>query len=270
MAIVTLLEPEMRKIIPCLLFAGAAFVVFMGGEFTPSAQADASAVARSAQSFEDVARPNNPVVIELFTSQGCSSCPPADLLASRLAKDDSLLVITRPVTYWDRLGWKDTLAREGNTRLQRAYADKGHEGSGVYTPQIVVNGGGGAVGSREGDIRSLVRRADRTGPRITAVTDASGETMVTINGRSDYMAGVSLIALSSSETVRIGRGENGGRTMHYVNVVKDERNLGSWHGKPMRLVLSPESLNISGADRYAIVVQRPGAGRIVAAKLLDI
>ena len=259
----------MRKIIPCLLFAGAAFVVFMGGEFTPSAQADASAVARSAQSFEDVAHPNNPVVIELFTSQGCSSCPPADLLASRLAKDDSLLVITRPVTYWDRLGWKDTLAREGNTRLQRAYADKGHEGSGVYTPQIVVNGGGGAVGSREGDIRSLVRRADRTGPRIVVVTDASGETMVTINGRSDYMAGVSLIALSSSETVRIGRGENGGRTMHYVNVVKDERNLGSWHGKPMTFALSPENLKVRGADKYAIIVQRPGAGPIVAAKLLD-
>jgi len=260
----------MRKIIPCLLFAGAAFVVFMGGEFAPSAQADASAVARSAQSFEEVALPNNPVVIELFTSQGCSSCPPADLLASRLAKDDSLLVITRPVTYWDRLGWKDTLAREDNTRLQRAYADKGHEGSGVYTPQIVVNGGGGAVGSREGDIRSLVRRADRTGPSITASTDAEGQVIVSISGKSDYMASVSLIALSSSETVRIGRGENGGRVMHYVNVVKDERKLGSWLGKPMTFALALESLSVRGADRYAILIQRPGAGPIVAAKLLDI
>jgi hypothetical protein len=191
------------------------------------------------------------------------------MLARRLAKDDSLLVITRPVTYWDRLGWKDTLAREANTRLQRAYAAKDNEGAGVYTPQIVVNGGGGAVGSREDDIRSLVRRADRSGPRITASRDADGEMTVMINGKSDYMASVSLIALSSSETVRVGRGENGGRTLHFTNVVKDERLLGSWRGKPMRLTIAPEHLNISGADRYAIVLQRPGAGPIVAAKLLD-
>ena len=93
--------------------------------------------------------------------------------------------------------------------------------------------------------------------------------VVTISGKSDYMAGVSLVALSSSESVRIGRGENGGRTVHYTNVVKDERNLGSWRGKPLRLVIPPEYLRIGGADRYAIVVQRPGAGRIVAAKMLD-
>ncbi|MEH6662368.1 MAG: DUF1223 domain-containing protein [Parasphingorhabdus sp.] len=260
----------MSKIIPCLLFTGAALAGLIGLQLTPPAQAGSGSLVTSAQSFDDEARPANPVVIELFTSQGCSSCPPADLLARRLAKDDSLLVITRPVTYWDRLGWKDTLAREDNTRLQRAYADKGDEGSGVYTPQMVVNGGGGAVGSRENDIRSLVRRADRSGPVVTAVPDDSGQMIVTITGKSDYLAGVSLIALSSSETVRIGRGENGGRTMHYVNVVKAERNLGSWRGKPTRFVIARENLTIAGADRYAILVQRPGAGPIVAAKLLDI
>jgi len=260
----------MSKIIPCLLFAGAALTGLVGMQFAPSAQADTGSLVASAQSFDEVARPANPVVIELFTSQGCSSCPPADSLAKRLAKDDSLLVITRPVTYWDRLGWKDTLAREENTQLQRAYADKGDEGSGVYTPQMVVNGGGGAIGSRENDIRSLVRRADRSGPLVTVAPGESGRMIVTITGKSDYLAGVSLIALSSSETVRIGRGENGGRTMHYVNVVKAERNLGSWRGKPTRFVIAPENLTIAGADRYAILVQRPGAGPIVAAKLLDI
>ena len=254
----------MHKIIACLLFAGAAFAALLFLPFVSLAQAD------SARAFGDAARPGNPVVIELFTSQGCSSCPPADRLASRLAKDGSLLVITRPVTYWDRLGWKDTLAREANNRLQRAYAAKNNEGAGVYTPQIVVNGGGAAVGSREGDIRSLVRRADRSGPRISASRDVSGLMKVTISGKSDYMASVSLIALSSSETVRIGRGENGGRTLHFTNVVKDERILGSWRGKPMRLTIAPERLDIDGADKYAIVLQRPGAGPIVAAKLLDI
>lgn len=259
----------MSKIIMCALIGGSAFAGFVGAQLAPTSAAGMVRVTAPTERPDDSGSAN-PVVIELFTSQGCSSCPPADLLARRLAKDDSLLVITRPVTYWDRLGWKDTLAREENTRLQRAYAEKGHQGSGVYTPQMVVNGGGGAIGSRENDIRSLVRRADRSGPLITAVPDASGRLMVTITRKSDYLASVSLIALSSSETVRIGRGENGGRTLHYVNVVKAERNLGSWRGKPMRFAISPEYLKISGADKYAIILQRPGAGPIVAAKLLDL
>ena len=260
----------MRKMIPCLLFAGAAISGFVGMQLAPPAQAGSGRVMTPAQRFDGVTHPANPVVIQLFTSQGCSSCPPADMLANRLAKDDSLLVITRPVTYWDRLGWKDKLAREDNSRLQRAYAAKGNPGAGVYTPQIVVNGGAAAVGSREGDIRSLVRRADRSGPTISAATDASGQTLVSISGKSDYMASVSLIALSSAETVRIGRGENGGRVMHYTNVVKAEQVLGSWRGKPKHFAIPAENLDISGADTYAIVVQRPGAGPIVAAKLLDI
>ncbi len=259
----------MSKIILSALIGGSAIAGFVGAQLAPASAVNSAQVTTPASRSDDAER-SNPVVVELFTSQGCSSCPPADMLARRLAKDDSLLVITRPVTYWDRLGWKDTLAREENTQLQRAYAGKGHEGSGVYTPQIVVNGGGGAVGSRENDIRSLVRRADRSGPLINAATDATGGMVVTIIGKSDYLAGVSLIALSSSETVRIGRGENGGRTAHYVNVVKAERTLGSWRGSPMRLAVPSEYLNISGADKYAIVVQRPGAGPIVAAKLLDI
>ncbi|MEJ6678005.1 DUF1223 domain-containing protein [Parasphingorhabdus sp.] len=132
-------------------------------QFASSAQAGPGQVMTSAQSFDDVTLPANPVDIELFTSQGCASYfpppPHADLLARRLAKDDSLLV-----TYWDRLGWKDTLAREDNTRLQRAYAEKSDAGVGVCTPQIAANGGGGAVGSWENDIRWLVRGATGQAP----------------------------------------------------------------------------------------------------------
>ena len=256
----------MDKIILSTLIAGAAFTGFMGTQLIQSTTANASDVMTPANKGTDPDNDGensfNPVVVELFTSQGCSSCPPADMLASRLAKDDSLLVITRPVTYWDRLGWKDTLAREGNTVLQRAYARKGLSGSGVYTPQIVVNGGGAAVGSREFDVRSLVRLAARTGPTIDVSHNRDGQAIVTISGKSQHMAGVSLLALSSSETVHIGRGENGGRKLHYTNVVKKERNLGSWIGHPDRFVLSKEDLNVAGADRYAIVVQRPGAGAI--------
>ena len=162
----------MSKTILSIMVAGAAFAGFVGTQITQTSAASPNSVPQSvatpANTLDDDSSSSlNPVVIELFTSQGCSSCPPADMLASRLAKDDTLLVISRPVTYWDRLGWKDTLARPQNTALQRAYASKGNEGSGVYTPQIVVNGGDGAVGSREGDIRSIVRRARVVGPEIT-------------------------------------------------------------------------------------------------------
>ncbi|MEP3226356.1 MAG: DUF1223 domain-containing protein [Parasphingorhabdus sp.] len=261
----------MRYIILPAMIAATAFAGFMGAQIAQSSSGSSAQVATPANNFDDATISPTPTVVELFTSQGCSSCPPADMLASRLAKDSSLLVISRPVTYWDRLGWKDTLAREQNTRLQRTYARKGKVGSGVYTPQIVVNGGGGAVGSREGDVRSLVRLAkNNSGPLIETNIDENGFTTVTISGQSRYMAGVALLALSSSETVSVGRGENGGRKLHYTNVVKAERNLGSWDGSSTQFTLSHNDLNIPGADKYAIIVQRPGAGVIVGAKLLEI
>ena len=96
-----------------------------------------------------------PVAVELFTSQGCSSCPPADALIEKLAKEPNIIAITRPVTYWDNMGWKDTLGREANTALQRSYAARGGEGSGVYTPQAMVQGEAAAVGSSEAKLRRL-------------------------------------------------------------------------------------------------------------------
>ncbi len=261
----------MRHIILPAMIAATAFAGFMGVQIAQSSSGASAQVTTPATTFGDETVSPNPIVVELFTSQGCSSCPPADMLASRLAKDSSLLVISRPVTYWDRLGWKDTLAREDNTRLQRTYASKGKAGSGVYTPQMIINGGGGAVGSREGDVRSLVSLAkNANGPVIEASRDETGSVTITISGQSRYMAGVSLLALSSSETVQVGRGENGGRRLHYTNVVKSERNLGSWDGTSMRITLSGKDMNVAGADKYAIIVQRPGAGPIVGAKLLDI
>jgi len=269
----------MSKIILGTMVAGAAFAGFMGSQIAQSSAAQYSSGSESVatpanRSGDGMQSPNpahkNRTVIELFTSQGCSSCPPADMLAKRLAKDDSLLVISRPVTYWDRLGWKDTLARPENTDLQRSYASKGNAGSGVYTPQIVVNGGDGAVGSREGDIRSIVRRSRMAGPEIQVDRDDMGQVIVTISGKSRHMASVSLLALSSSETVQVGRGENGGRKLHYTNVVKAETNLGSWAGEKVSFPLAATSLNIAGADKYAVILQRPGAGAIVGAKLLNI
>lgn len=210
-----------------------------------------------------------PVVLELFTSQGCSSCPPADKLAARLAKDPSLLVISRPVTYWDRLGWTDTLGRQENTDLQRAYARKGNEGAGVYTPQIVVDGRHGAVGSNERNVLALARDAGmKVKPVLRIKRAAEGAVTITISGKLPSTSQLSLLALSSHETVTIGRGENGGRTIHYTNVLLDETLLASPTDGSRSVTISTKQLRNAKADRYAVVLRQTSAGQILAGKML--
>lgn len=206
---------------------------------------------------------NQPVVVELFTSQGCSSCPPADEVLEKLARDPSLVAIARPVTYWDRLGWKDTLALQQNTDLQRAYSENGLIGAGVYTPQLVVQGGEGAVGSNQGAVRRLIARAKaKPGPQLSV-----GGGSVTVAGNKGSGT-VTLVAVKSSVNVTIGSGENGGRQVRYVNVVRAERSLGRWNGGTQKFNIAPELLKTPGADRYAVIVQNGQAGPILTGRWL--
>lgn len=210
-----------------------------------------------------------PVVLELFTSQGCSSCPPADRLAGKLAQDPSLVVITRPVTYWDRLGWKDTLARPENTDLQRAYSRRISTGKGVYTPQIVVNGRYGVIGSREKEIRALIARASRSsGPALAVKRGEGGGYGIGLSGEADYPLELVLVALDASEEVAIGSGENSGRSIAYTNVVKAERRLGDWQGGTKAYRLSASQLSTAGADRYALLLRQPDGGAVLAAAMV--
>ncbi|RVT40968.1 DUF1223 domain-containing protein [Sphingobium algorifonticola] len=207
-----------------------------------------------------------PVVVELFTSQGCSSCPPADAFMGTLAARPDLVALTRPVTYWDRLGWKDTLGRTANTQLQNGYAARQLRGAGVYTPQIVVQGGDAAVGSNRGGVAWLIDRAKPIST-LDVVKDGGGR-IVQLRGGSGGATEVKLVALKAQADVRIGRGENGGRTVRYHNVVLDERVIGRWNGGAARLAVPASALRVRGADRYAVIVQRPGPGAIVAAHYL--
>ena len=209
------------------------------------------------------AAPAAPVVVELFTSQGCSSCPPADAVLERLARQPGVVAVSRPVTYWDRLGWKDTLAREANTALQRRYAAR-QGGDRVYTPQAVVQGDRGLVGSREADLRKLVAATSRRpGPSLSIAGN-----LVRLHGTAKARASVTLLALRSSVPVRIGRGENTGRLIRYTNVVAAERSLGTWSGGPARFAIPAEALRTRGADRHALIVQVEGGGPILAARYL--
>jgi hypothetical protein len=196
-----------------------------------------------------------PVVVELFTSQGCSSCPPADAFIEQLAARPDILAITRPVTYWDRLGWKDSLAREENTALQRSYAARGGEGAGVYTPQTMVQGQFGAVGSD----RALVLRQIARARREMAAAIAIRPGFVAVDGKG-APADVKLITLKPSRIVRIGSGENGGRLIRYSNIVSSEQLLGRWTGGAETFALPKARCT----ERCAIIVQKPGFGAILA------
>jgi len=210
-----------------------------------------------------------PVAVELFTSQGCSSCPPADALAEKLAKEPNIVVLTRPVTYWDRLGWKDTLAREDNTQLQRAYATRGGEGAGVYTPQAMVQGVSAVVGSDETRLRRLIlAEKQKPGPAISARATADGGRMVSIRQDVKADAQIIVLALKGQTIVRIGSGENGGRVVRYTNVVVAETNAGRWRGGDASIAIPGKFLKTSGADRYALILREGGAGRIVAARYI--
>jgi len=211
-----------------------------------------------------------PVLIELFTSQGCSSCPPADRLAAKMAPNASLVVISRPVTYWDRLGWKDTLASQGNTDLQQAYARRGLAGrNGVYTPQTVVNGSFGAVGSHESDIRRGIARYGSTSSAAIRVKDlGDGGVGIGLGGETGSPAELVLIAVTRAVDVGIGRGENNGRTVTYTNVLRSERKIADWQGGKASHVIAPAQLMNKGADAYALVLREPGGGAVLAARWL--
>lgn len=211
--------------------------------------------------------PESPVAIELFTSQGCSSCPPADKLAARLVNEENLVIISRPVTYWDRLGWKDTLAREENTSLQRRYALRGLAGrNGVYTPQIVIDGVRGTVGSNEAQVRQFIKQSAKAKAALALRPQDDGSVIVGIAGQAPSRAELTLVALDSHETVKIGRGENGGREVSYTNVLLDETNLGAWSGGQAAITIRPELLALPGADRYALLLRGENAGPILAAR----
>lgn len=215
------------------------------------------------------ANPASPVVIELFTSQGCSSCPPADQLMAEFARDPDLLVITRPVTYWDRLGWKDTLARKENTALQWAYAHNFTPGTGIFTPQAVIQGNKAAVGSHKEKILALAKESRGQSPAALVVSASEVEGYgANVSGRADKPAELMLVALDSSERVAIGNGENSGRSITYTNVVRDEHLLGTWRGGRQSFAIPASLLSVAEADRYALLLREAEGGPILAAALL--
>ena len=205
-------------------------------------------------------------VVELFTSQGCGPCRAAEPVLRDLARQPGVIALTLPVTYWDYLGWKDTLALRPLTERQRAYA-RGRGARQVFTPQVVVDGTGFAVGSDKGALDRLLReaaqhgglpvpvRGERRGDRI--VVDVG----VTPEIRSELRGDVWLLPILRSRSITIQAGENGGRTATYVNVVRGVQRLGAWTGQPLHFEVPGVQTEIDDADSWVVLLQGSADGR---------
>jgi hypothetical protein len=198
-------------------------------------------------------------VIELFTSQGCSSCPPADKLIAEYAHDPSVIALSLAVDYWDYLGWKDTLALSGHTNRQRAYA-KARGDRQVYTPQVVIDGAIHALGSDKAAIeRAIKQTREQSSPLLLPVKiERTGDKLtVTVPGSADErgQAEVWLCPISRSVPVVIGRGENSGQTITYTNVVRRWIKLGDWTGKAETFNVSIKDVQSGDVDSAAVMVQ---------------
>ena len=201
-------------------------------------------------------------VVELFTSQGCSSCPPADRLLGELARDPTLVAMSLPIDYWDYIGWKDTLAKPRHTVRQHFYARTRGDGD-VYTPQVVINGVSHAVGNDKAAIEHAIAESRREGATLSLPVKAivaDGKIGVTIPAGGEKTTGeVWLCALGSAIPVVIARGENTGHTITYHNVVRRWVKLGDWSGAAR--TFSVPVADLETADAAAVIVQAGTADR---------
>lgn len=213
-----------------------------------------------------------PAVIELFTSQGCSSCPPADALLEKLAQEPDIIAVSLPVDYWDYLGWKDTFAQPQFSQRQRAYAIARGDRQ-VYTPQAVINGAAHANGASQGEIAAAIHQT--SGELTVPITLERTNAGVAVNVGAQQAGGKALsgtlIALPylNRREVAIGRGENAHTRVVYTNVARGIVALGAWSGSKLALNVPAEAL--AEADGVVVLLQAstPGnPGPILAAARL--
>lgn len=206
-------------------------------------------------------------VVELFTSQGCASCPPADAVLADLSREPALMPLTWAVDYWDYLGWEDTLARPEHTERQRAYG-RSLGLNGVYTPQAIVDGRLQLIGSKRDELQAAIReRRENEAPPVMQIGRVGDG--ISVELPADAAAGPAtlwLIGFDPEHAVEIVQGENGGRTVTYHNVVRSHQRLGLWQGDALVLQLTPEDLARSAGAAHAVILQEGESGPILDAR----
>lgn len=209
---------------------------------------------------------DNPVVVELYTSQGCSSCPAADALMHELAKRDDVIGLALHVDYWDYIGWKDPFGDPAHAKRQRAYATEAKRRS-IFTPEMVVHGQTDIVGAKPMALsKAIAEHAART-PSVDVDVTRQGDTLSIEAAVLQDVTGtmtVHMLRYTPERSTEIKRGENAGKTLNYANVVEDWTVLGTWGGDaPLSM-----TAQISGDKPVVVIVQSRTAGPILAAAVL--
>ena len=222
-------------------------------------------VTAGMMAFASLVQAGETVVVELFTSQGCSSCPPADRILAELASDPDVIALAFHVDYWDYLGWKDQFASPENTNRQKAYARAAGERS-VYTPQMIIGGRDHVVGSKAMKVSKAVRAHMEVAQPATVRLQRQGDTVL-VNASAERpipRAVVQLVTYTPEATVAIKRGENAGRTFTYHNVVQQVVVLGIWDGDGE----FSASASVPRTVPVVVLIQAQGAGPIMGASRL--
>ena len=202
-----------------------------------------------------------PVVVELFTSEGCSSCPPADAFLTDLARGRrDVLPLAFHVTYWNSLGWHDPYSLDAATNRQSQYGSRFGDGS--YTPEMVVDGRTGLVGSERGEAEAAIASAERQDHTAAPVhlSREGGKVSITV-GAGSGSGRILLVGFDPEHRTAVGRGENSGRTLTESNIVRSIRSVGQWTGTP--LVLDQET---PAGQEVAVLLEAPGGAIIGAAR----
>ncbi len=223
----------------------------------------------------EIAGAERPVVVELFTSQGCSSCPPADALLDELADQPGLLALSFHVDYWDYIGWKDPFASAEYTQRQRDYA-RTLGLRYVYTPQIVVDGRKDLVGSHRRAVETAIKEAAKRKPTVEVklvpggASQNGGTITLSAGDAPAEGAAVYLVMFDDDHETDVARGENGGRSIHNANVVREYRKLGTWTGEAMEFAIDMDAARSEGRGGCAVIVQAGTTGPVLGAAILDL
>jgi hypothetical protein len=217
----------------------------------------------------------HPVVVELFTSQGCSDCPAADRLVVELAKRTDVIALSLPITYWDMLGWKDTFATETNTKRQKAYA-KAMSRPGIYTPQMIVDGVVDVVGNqRDRVMTAIAARASQLPTAPTANLSLGlgpGRVEISIaatQAKTKPLATIWIMRTLSQAAVNVQQGENKNRQLIYANLVRDMQRVGEWTGEAMKIDVAV-IVGPAKQDGIAVILQNNEYGEVLAAAVMPV
>ncbi len=204
------------------------------------------------------------VVVELYTSQGCSSCPPADELLGKLARREGVIPLALHVDYWDYIGWKDTFGRPEYSARQKAYARAAGRRM-VYTPQMIIGGVHDVVGSKPMEVLDRIEEMQKAGERVKLAIELVGnELRISAEAPRPERMDVQLVRFLPKARVAIRAGELAGKELEYTNIVTAWEKIGKWDGRaPLRM-----TRKIDGDLPLVVIIQKEGPGPILAAERL--